>query len=459
MKKIKLIAITLSFLTAFSLNVFAMDLKNNNLNNNPSEKTNKNIPNNTTKETNKNIPNNNTEETNKNIPNNNTEEINENTPNNNTEENKINYTNDDDINNSKKETIKFNKKDDIFKSVNKKLTEKDLLKRKQIMNKMTHKKNKLDKKFSIDGLDTFSTIRGDDILSEISLISFTTLSPTNYKCNFHCKEYDFEKYWDENFKSFPVNLNDKNLDINYNNTPKIVETISALNEREPQYKRNIYAITKEYYTPKNIKTLNNIKAINIYKLSLNKNVKKNLLKQMSRLIFDEKGFLRIKILYAPYFTDFSHKYKEEYIINSQQKTFAIIYDKPIRYSEFNNKFYIDNAYLTRSDLKNAKVFFNTVLESTDPFELVDFIFHIFDYDNLLHKKNGNGRWCRINLTENDLESIKYLYCMDSFTDLVEENKKLKDGYNKYVKEAKRKIENEKDFEKILITTPNKFRLY
>ena len=49
--------------------------------------------------------------------------------------------------------------------------------------------------------------------------------------------------------------------------------------------------------------------------------------------------------------------------------------------------------------------------------------------------------------------------MDSFTDLVEENKKLKDGYNKYVKEAKRKIENEKDFEKILITTPNKFRLY
>ena len=409
MKKIKLIAMALPFLTIFSLNVFAMDL-------------NKNIPNNT-------------------------------------EKNKINSANDDAINNSKKETIKFNKKDDIFKSVNKKLTEKDLLKRKQIMNKMTHKKNKLNKKFSIDGLDTFDTILSENILGKINLISYTTLSPATYKCNFYCKEYDFEEYWDENFKSFPVNLNDKNSDINSNNTPKIVETISALNEREPQYKRNIYAITKEYYTPKNIKTLNNIKAINIYKLSLNKNVKKNLLKQMSRLIFDEKGFLRIKILYAPYFTDFSHKYKEEYIINSQQKTFAIIYDKPIRYSEFNNKFYIDNAYLTRSDLKNAKVFFNTVLESTDPFELVDFIFHIFDYDNLLHKKNGNGRWCRINLTENDLESIKYLYCMDSFTDLVEENKKLKDGYNEYVKEAKMKIENEKNFEKILITTPNKIRLY
>ena len=410
MKKIKLIAMALPFLTIFSLNVFAMDL-------------NKNIPNNT-------------------------------------EKNKINSANDDAINNSKKETIKFNKKDDIFKSVNKKkLTKKDLLKRKQIMNKIVHKKNKLNKKFSIDGLNTFETIFNDSVLNKVNLISYTTLTPTTCKCNFYYKGYDFEEYWDENFKSFPVNLNDKNLDINSNNTPKIVETISALNEKEPQYKRNIYAITKEYYSSKNIKTLNNIKAVNIYKLSLNKNVKKNLLKQMSRLIFDEKGFLRIKILYAPYFTDFSHKWKEECMINYQQKTFAIIYDKPIRYSEFNNKFYIENAYLTRSDLKNAKVFFNTVLEFTDPFELVDFGFYVFDYNYLVYKKNGNSRWNRINLTENDLESIKYLYCMDSFTDLVEENKKLKDGYNEYVKEAKMKIENEKNFEKILITTPNKIRLY
>ena len=133
MKKIKLIAVALPFLTIFSLNVFAMDLKNNNLNNNPSEETNKNIPNN------------------------------------NTEENKINYANDDAINNSKKETIKFNKKDDIFKSVNKKLTEKDLLKRKQIMNKITHKKNKLNKKFSIDGLNTFETIFNDSVLLDYKL--------------------------------------------------------------------------------------------------------------------------------------------------------------------------------------------------------------------------------------------------------------------------------------------------
>ncbi len=435
MKKIKLISTAITLLTIFSINTFAMKPTNNNNFNNAKINTN-----------------NDKDKNNKNTDNkDNNNAINANTINNKKQNNTNNIhlntiNNDNDSDNKNISNEEYQRAYEEYERAYRKNfhipddTAVCIMNYNKIGNTPIEKNTPFDD-LEKDKINTFSSDRYDKNHMAITIFhgyndrkDYHLVSPDE---NFKVKKYNFIKFWDDDFKTNENGLN--NLTEIKEEKSKEEKEIKKEKSKKEEEKTKSYFVEKEYYENDDFSNSNKIKSITIYE----KLDDINLIKKMSKLIFDKEGFLRLKFIYAPYHKNFKYKGEKKHLKYFQPKAFVAIYTKKFKPTNFDFKFYKDNIYLNSKDLRNATIYFNKDVMNLNPLDEND-----LDGEDSVEEYDENITYWfhKISLNYNDLEAIRDLSTLDYWDEFDPDMAHIKENYDfTYLKYAKAKLDQEIKF--------------
>ena len=471
MKKIKLISMTITLAAIFSINTFAMKPTNNNNFNNAkininNDKDNNNKDNNNA--INSNTINNKNQDNNNNINlntiNNDNDSDNENIINTNSNnKNNINTinaitTNNKNQNNDNKTTNNLNTINNDSDNDDENIANEEydhiyekyahahrknfhipnsidicIVSRDKVGDKPIKKTTPFDD-LKKDKVNIFSCNRYNDNDTTINIYprfynleEYNVLYPDE---NFKAKKYHFIKFWDDDLKTNENGLN--NLTEIKEEKSKEEKEIKKEKSKKEKEEEKSYFFETEYYENEDSSISNKIKSITIYEKPNNI----NLIKKMSKLIFDKEGFLRLKFIYAPYHQNFKYKGEKKYLKDFQPKAFVAIYTKKFKPTNFDYDFYKDNIRLNLKDLRNAMIYFNEYILYLEFLDEND----LDGEDSVENYGKKLSYWFhRMNLNYNDLEAINDLSTLDYWDELDPNMRDLRKKCSKYLKFAKSRL--------------------